>query len=420
MTRDGRDGYRQHDDFLESGAAPGSVRTVVAESWIRSSAAGVDPETHLAPVVLDGADLLDYRTAHPLAQVFPLLYDVLGRVAVDCDCAMAVGDATGKLLWVCGPPAVLRRAEDIHFVEGAVWDERHAGTNAPGTALHLDAPVRIQAAEHFNRLVQPWSCAAAPIHDPITHEIIGLVDVTGGEDVASPQTLGMVRAAARMAESELGRIAAERRHAGPALWLPASVPTVAILRIRGLGLPEFIVDVGARSIRLSRRHSEIIAVLVDHPEGLTAEQLEIDVYAGDVQSSTMRAEMTRLRALLGADTLVSRPYRLAVETDCDWKSVAAHIAAGRVRDALKAYRGPLLPQSESPGVVQRREHLERQLREAVLRHGAAEDMVSWTRSRWGADDLEMWQRQAVALPAGSPLRAAATATIERLESEFGL
>ena len=420
MTRDGREQHRGHADFLESGAPPSGVRTVVADSWIRSSAAGVDPDRHLAPVVLDGADLRDYRTAHPLAQLFPLLYDVLGRVAVDCDCVMAVGDADGKLLWVCGPPGVLRRAEEIHFVEGAVWDESHAGTNAPGTALHLDAPVHIRAAEHFNRLVQPWSCAAAPIHDPVTNEIIGLVDVTGGQDVASPQTLGMVRAAARMAESELGRIAAERQHAAPQLWVPGSVLPAPTLRIRGLGLPEFIVDIGPRSLRLSRRHSEIVAVLVDHPEGLTAEQLEIDVYAGDVHSSTMRAEMTRLRALLGPDTLVSRPYRLAVETDCDWKAVAAHIAAGRVRDAVRAYRGPLLPQSESPGVAQRRDQLERQLREAVLRHGAAEDMVSWTRSRWGADDLEMWQREAEALPPGSPLRAAAVAAIQRLESEYGL
>jgi transcriptional regulator of acetoin/glycerol metabolism len=144
-----------HAAFLESGQASTHVRTVVAESWIRSSAAGVDPDAHLAPVVLDTPDLVDYRSAHPLSRVFPLLYDVLGRAAVDCDCVLAVGDADGKLLWVCGPPGVLRRVEAINFVEGSAWDENHAGTNAPGTALHLDAAVQIHSAEHFNRLVQP-------------------------------------------------------------------------------------------------------------------------------------------------------------------------------------------------------------------------------------------------------------------------
>jgi hypothetical protein len=61
---------------------------------------------------------------------------------------------------------------------------------------------------------------------------------------------------------------------------------------------------------------------------------------------------------------------------------------------MRAYRGPLLPQSDAPGVVQRRESIERQMRAAVLALAEPDLMVAWTRSRWGADDLEMWQRQA--------------------------
>ena len=188
--------------------APASgVRSLVAESWLRSSAAGVDPEAHLAPVVLEAADLADYRATHALSHVFPLLYDVLGRAAVDCDCVMAVGDAGGQLLWVTGPAGVMRKAETINFVEGSVWNEHTAGTNAPGMALHLGRPVHVHAAEHFNRLVHPWSCAAAPITDPTTGRVLGVVDITGGPDVSSPQSLAMIRAAARMAESELARLA---------------------------------------------------------------------------------------------------------------------------------------------------------------------------------------------------------------------
>jgi transcriptional regulator of acetoin/glycerol metabolism len=75
---------------------------------------------------------------------------------------MPLADVHGQLLWVSGRPQVLRHAEVIQFVEGAQWDERHAGTNAPGTALRLDTPVTIKAAEHFVRPVQRWSCAAVP------------------------------------------------------------------------------------------------------------------------------------------------------------------------------------------------------------------------------------------------------------------
>jgi hypothetical protein len=410
-------------NFLESGQPVPRVRSVVAESWIRSAAAGVDPDANMAPVLLDSADLVEYRESHPLSSVFPLLYDVLGRAAEDCDCVMAVGDAAGKLLWVCGPPGVLRLAESINFVEGAAWDEHNAGTNAPGIALHLDTAVQIRAAEHFNRLVQPWSCAAAPIHDPVTHEILGLIDITGGEDVASPQTLGMVRAAARMAESELARIAAVVAGRGPELGRPGELwaPSAAagpVLRLHGLGRPECTAEIGERSQRLSPRHSEILVILVDHPDGLSAEQLEIEVYAADVHSSTMRAEMARLRALLGPDVIQSRPYRLTVETECDWQAVDAHLAAGRVRDAWRAYVGPLLPQSEAPGVAQRREVQEGQLRAAILASAAPDLMVAWTRSRWGADDVEVWHRQAQTLPNSSPLQAMAVAEAARLEREL--
>lgn len=401
-----------HSAFLESGDVPRHVRTVVAESWLRSSAAGVDPEHQLAPVVLQSRELDEYRGAHALSQVFPLLYDVLGRAAVDCDCVMAVGDAQGKLLWVSGASGVLRRAEAIHFVEGSVWDESHAGTNAPGTALHLDAAVQIHSVEHFSRLVQPWSCAASPIHDPVTHEILGLVDITGGEDVATPQSLGMVRAAARMAESELARIALEDR-VRHRVRQPSLRPG-PVLRLRGLGLPDCVAEIGGRAYRLSPRHSEILVMLVDHPDGLSAEELEAEVYPGGAHSSTVRAEVTRLRGLLGASVLMSRPYRIAVETDCDWKAVATHLAAGRIRDAVRAYRGPLLPHSEAPGVVERREALQWQVRAAVLATDEPDLMVSWTRSRWGADDLDVWLRQAEVLPPTSPLRALARAEAQRL------
>ncbi len=81
---------------------------------------------------------------------------------------MAVSDAAGRLLWVEGHAGALRRAERMNFVEGAAWDEAHAGTNAPGTALALDHEVQIFATEHFRHTVQDWTCAAAPIHDAET------------------------------------------------------------------------------------------------------------------------------------------------------------------------------------------------------------------------------------------------------------
>jgi hypothetical protein len=402
-----------HEQFLTSGTATG-VRDLVAESWRLSAAAGVDVDAPLPPGVVGADELVDYREAHPLSRVFPLLYDVLGRAAEECDAVMAVGDAHGQLLWVCGKPAVLGRAERINFVEGSAWSEQFAGTNAPGTALRLDAPVQILASEHFARPVQPWTCAAAPIHDPVSQAILGIVDVTGGEDVASPQTLAMVRAAARMAEAELGRLMVVSAPP-PRIVRPANAAVVG-----GLGRPDCLVEIGDRTLRLSPRHSEILVLLADHPEGLTGDQLALELYPADVSTSTMRAELTRLRSLLGADVLDSRPYRLRRSMLCDWAVVQRELDGGRPAEAMRAYRGPLLPQSEAPGVVERRERLDRQLRAAVLASGQVDLMAAWTRSRWGSDDLDMWQRQLGLAPEGSPLHTIARTEVRRLDREFGV
>jgi len=403
---------KAHEHLLEQGAAPVGVREVVADSWLRSVAAGVDADASRPPITL--CDVAEYRAGHPLATVFPLLYDVVGHAAEDCDSVLAVADARGQLLWVRGRPQVLRRAEDIGFVEGAQWDERHAGTNAPGTALRLDAPVTIKSAEHFVRPVQRWSCAAAPVHAPGTGAILGILDITGGRDVDAPQTIAMVRAAARMAESELAR-----RAQVPAQHRAATAQWPAELRIQALGRSECAVTVGGRTHRLSPRHSEILVVLAMVRHGLTGDELAYLAYPDDQGTSTLRAELVRLRALLGSDLLASRPYRLTCEVSSDWAAVSAQVAAGNVAEALRLYRGPLLPRSEAPGVAELRGDVHRGLRAAILAVGQPEFLFGWTRSRWGADDLEMWQRLRAVLPAGSPLRPIAAATAAKLDAEFG-
>jgi hypothetical protein len=367
--------------------------------------------------VIGAADLVALREAHPLAHVFPLLYDVLGQAAEACDSIMAITDAEGRLLWVTGPRPVVSRAEGIGFVEGALWDEAHAGTNAPGTALQIDRAVQIHAAEHTLRPVHAWSCAAAPIHDPVTHAILGVVDVTGGDEVAWPQTMGLIRAAARMAEAELGRLAVVRRHAvGPdGRTVPAESAGPAI-SVAALGRPDCLVQLRGRTVRLSPRHSEILVLLADH-DGLTGNELAVQLSPDHLTASTLRAELTRLRGLLG-DVLDSRPYRIRGRTEGDWRSVSALLTGGRLDDAVRAYRGPLLPQSQAPGIVDRRDSLTQQLRGAVLASQRPELMVAWTRSRWGADDAQMWRAQVGALPQGSPLRPLAAAEADRLETQL--
>src|SRR5690606_37274210 len=48
-----------------------------------------------------------------------------------------------------------------------------------------------------------WTCAGAPIRDPRTGQVIGVVDVSGPAATVHPTTIALVDAVARMAESQL-------------------------------------------------------------------------------------------------------------------------------------------------------------------------------------------------------------------------
>ncbi|MDR7252906.1 hypothetical protein J2X46_001891 [Nocardioides sp. BE266] len=394
----------------------GSMRAQVADSWHLSAASGVDAGAAEAPITLAEGDLRDHREAHPLARVFPLLDDVLGQAARECGAIMAVSDAAGQLLWVCGTPSTLRKAESIGFVEGSNWDERMAGTNAPGMALRLGQTVQVRGSEHFRRSVQPWSCAATPILDPTSSTLLGVLDVTGGDDIAVPQTTAMVRAAARMAEAELAReLLSGRPQAPTANGLQVGVEL--------LGRHEALLTVGsagrtATPIRLTPRHSEIVLLLGTASHGLSGDELAVLLYEDDGASSTLRAELNRLRHLLGDELLLSRPYRLAAAIAGDWLAVEAQLAAGDLRGALRAYRGPVLPRSTAPGVVRLREQLHHSLRAALLAGREPDLMSTWTRTAWGADDYEVWQAQRDVVGPTSPMRALVEGQIARLDRDL--
>jgi hypothetical protein len=395
---------RAHERFVTGDGPVPPVRDVVADSW-RRSAHALHTADSTAPIELADGDLEAYRAAHPLARVLPIFRDLLGGLADDGDHLMAVCDAYGRLLWVEGTASVLRGAEEMNFVPGARWDEAHAGTNAPGTALAVDHPLQIFATEHFSRPVQRWTCAAAPIHDPATGRLLGAIDVTGGDHLANPHSLALVRATALAAEAYLGS------HRPP----PSAAGTVT-----ALGRDEAVLCVGGRRQRLGRRHSELLVLLLAHPEGRTGDQLGFDLYTDDLNPVTVRAELSRLRRTLGPELLDSRPYRLRVELDADFASITRLLERGRVAEALDAYPGPLLPSSEAPGVARLRRLVEGELRAAVLASADRALMRTWLHAPSGADDLEMWESYVRLLPLGAPARPLAQARVRQLTFEFGV
>lgn len=376
---------RAHEAFTAGGplGVP-PVRPLVAESWRRSVRARVSPDG-AARVELDEEQLAGHREEHPLAAAMPVIRELMGAYARDGEHLIAVCDAAGRMLWVEGHPETLRSARRMNFVPGARWSETAAGTNAPGTALAVDRPVQVCAAEHFQRPAQAWTCAAAPVHDPRSGRLLGAVDITGGDGLAHPHSLAFVQAVARAAESQL------------ALLSPA--PAGARPRLSALGRDEALWQSAGRRLRLTRRHSEILTVLAHRPEGVGGDELLTLLYEDEsVTPVTLRAEMSRLRGLLGAELLASRPYRLTGKVDADFLTVDRRLASGAVATALGEYAGPLLPGSRAPGVVRLRDRLAGRLRAALVDRADPGLLADWAYSAWGEDDVAVWRALAAAVP----------------------
>jgi signal transduction histidine kinase len=203
---------RSWDAYL-SGGLVDQVRVPIIESWRRSQAAGLDASASRAPTIAGRRDVSDRWQAHPLEAAAPLIRRWLGGAAAESEHLIVVSDADGLLLWLDGDARVRSAAADrMNFVEGALWSETGAGTNAIGVALAADHAVQVHAAEHFSEVVHAWTCSAAPVHDPEDGRLLGVIDLTGLMSKAHPHTLAAALAAARAVEADL-RVRAQVRDA---------------------------------------------------------------------------------------------------------------------------------------------------------------------------------------------------------------
>lgn len=191
-----------YDATMAGNRAPARPRSVIGESWRRMMAKGISPDSHSPPVVeADGLDML--RRSSGLMDVLDEVSRGLESLVAEGDNILVVADAQGRVLWRSGSPQVLAMADRLGFVEGAHWGENAVGTNGIGTALASHRAVQVFSAEHFMRSHHPWTCAGAPIRDPRTGQVIGVVDVSGPAPTVHPTTVALVDVVARLAESHL-------------------------------------------------------------------------------------------------------------------------------------------------------------------------------------------------------------------------
>ncbi|MFJ8669383.1 GAF domain-containing protein [Streptomyces sp. NPDC093600] len=195
--------HRVREARLAGRTPPIAPRPVIDASWQRMFRLGLDPDQGTSSVLLQRDELEQRRRTTVLGEVMRTLSAGLAGIADASLQIMVVTDEQGRVLWREGNPAVMRQANGICLEEGAAWTEHTTGTNAVGTALAMRRPVQVHSAEHYVHTLHNWTCAAAPVHDPRDHRLLGIVDVSGPASSFHPSTLALVGSVARLAEAEM-------------------------------------------------------------------------------------------------------------------------------------------------------------------------------------------------------------------------
>jgi sigma-54 dependent transcriptional regulator, acetoin dehydrogenase operon transcriptional activator AcoR len=186
-------------ELLESAEA--ELRGVpghVAASWRRSAAGGVHPSVVSTEYHADldlGSRLVRY--ARPVIEQ-------LAEQLADIPVCVALTDNQARLLVRADTSSWIGRVADrLYFAQGFGYAEGSVGTNGVGTVLEFGDSVHIVGAEHFVESLQPYACAGAPVRDPFTGRIEGVLDISCRSENSSPVLHSLVRSAAAGIENNL-------------------------------------------------------------------------------------------------------------------------------------------------------------------------------------------------------------------------
>ena len=176
----------------------GAVPEIVAASWQRSLQAGVDTDEVRAQYFQD----LD--TSSRLVRSAQPIIDRLSDEAADIPLSIALTDSKARVLSrLDTSPAVGARLDGISFASGFQYAEGDVGTNGVGTVFEAGQPVHVVGAQHFHERLQPFACAGAPIRDPLTGHIEGVLDISCLAEDSNPLMRSLVRTAAQNIERSL-------------------------------------------------------------------------------------------------------------------------------------------------------------------------------------------------------------------------
>jgi transcriptional regulator of acetoin/glycerol metabolism len=201
----------QWEKFLANGGPPGgcSVRPFVLDCWRKALQGGIDPRMPAAPLVAQADEIEEVLVQDDFACAGRRVLDDMAQVLEDH--ALLLSDARGRILYVAGNREVAEGLHRVNARPGGLWEENVVGPNGVGEALECRSPALIFGPEHFCENWQLWVCYGAPVRDPLSGELLGVVDLSGFAERARVNQLPVAVSMAHSVEYLLGESRRWRR-----------------------------------------------------------------------------------------------------------------------------------------------------------------------------------------------------------------
>lgn len=164
---------------VQNGLQPAGIEPHVTRSWYRCLREyGIEPSAPRQSTVLSSQSLKELQ--QHMGELLPVAraeMESLYEQIAGSGFAVILSDTQGVVLTTITDPTLQPEFRKAGLSLGALWDERHEGTNGIGTCLAEGCPVTVHREEHFRGYNLSLSCSGAPILDP-HGSIIAVLDAS--------------------------------------------------------------------------------------------------------------------------------------------------------------------------------------------------------------------------------------------------
>ena len=164
---------------VQSGQETTGFAPEIGRSWNRCvNEFGIHPHSRRDTAVLSTGQLRESQQR--LGKVLRVAHcemENLYELIAGSGYAIVLSDAAGAILDAIADPTLKREFRQSGFWLGALWDERHEGTNGVGTCLAETRPVTVHREEHFRDYNVRLSCSSAPVLDAYG-ALLGVLDAS--------------------------------------------------------------------------------------------------------------------------------------------------------------------------------------------------------------------------------------------------